>query len=169
MSKPNIYDMEFAKRVEFLINEYGGSVASLAKMLDVSPPTVARWAKGESDPTRTNLMKIAEITGVSIEWLTTGDIYEQVTPSTVQIETKALSVEEALQALKTALITEHRLTNQMEKGTILDKQEKELIDWFRQCNEDRKVMVLSSARGLAEKTQEEQKESSEPFTDRKIA
>lgn len=72
MSKPNIYDLGFAERVNALVQNYGGSIASFAQKLDVSPPTVARWIKGEADPSRTNLIKISEATGVSIQWLAIG-------------------------------------------------------------------------------------------------
>lgn len=51
----------------------------------------------------------------------------------------------------------------------LDNAEKRLIRWFRQCNKDRQAMLLSSAEVLADMTLNEQKESPEPFTDRKIA
>ena len=33
---------------------------------------MARWVKGEADPTRTNLVKIAEASGVSLDWLALG-------------------------------------------------------------------------------------------------
>ncbi|HII3690420.1 TPA: LexA family transcriptional regulator [Pasteurella multocida] len=72
MSKPNIYDLGFAKRMEVLVERYGGSIASLAQKLEVSPPTIARWIKGEADPTRSNLIKIAQTTNVSLEWLALG-------------------------------------------------------------------------------------------------
>lgn len=79
MSKPNIYDLEFAERMNTLMKKHGGSIASFAQKLEVTPPTVARWIKGEADPSRTNLIRIAETTGVSIKWLTVG----KKTPSKV--------------------------------------------------------------------------------------
>lgn len=72
MSKPNIYDLEFAKRLEKVIAESGKSVNAFAKMLEVTPPTVSRWIKGEADPTRTNLIKLSEALGVSLQWLAIG-------------------------------------------------------------------------------------------------
>ncbi|HDR1420569.1 TPA: helix-turn-helix transcriptional regulator [Pasteurella multocida] len=58
--------------MEVLVERYGGSIASLAQKLEVSPPTIARWIKGEADPTRSNLIKIAQTTNVSLEWLALG-------------------------------------------------------------------------------------------------
>lgn len=72
MSKPNIYDLEFSKRMESLIDTHGKSLASFAEKIGVTAPSVKRWVSGESDPTRSNLIKIAEATNVSVEWLVTG-------------------------------------------------------------------------------------------------
>lgn len=70
--------------MEELMKKHGGSIASFAQKLEVTPPTVARWIKGEADPSRTNLIKIAETTGVSLEWLATGKT-EQSSPLTERI------------------------------------------------------------------------------------
>ncbi|MDD0824345.1 S24 family peptidase [Mannheimia sp. AT1] len=72
MAKPNIYDQEFSKRMQSLISQYGGNVSAFAQKLEVSPPTVTRWIKGEADPSRTNLIKISEVLNVNLEWLATG-------------------------------------------------------------------------------------------------
>lgn len=84
MAKPNIYDLEFSKRMEDLIDRTGKSLNSFAAQLGVSPPTVARWIKGEADPTRSNLIKIAEATGVSLEWLALG--IETIKPQSEQTD-----------------------------------------------------------------------------------
>ncbi len=34
---------------------------------------MTRWLKGLADPTRTNLIKLAQATGVTVEWLATGE------------------------------------------------------------------------------------------------
>lgn len=72
MAKPNIYDQEFSKRMKMLISKHGGSISAFAQKLEVAPPTVTRWVKGEADPSRTNLIKISDVLGVSLEWLATG-------------------------------------------------------------------------------------------------
>ena len=72
MSKPNIYDMEFGRRMETLMESSKESINSFAQRIGVSPPTVARWIKGEADPTRTNLIKISQTMGVNLEWLALG-------------------------------------------------------------------------------------------------
>ncbi len=72
MSKPNIYDTGFSERMTEIIEKEGVSINSFAQKLGVSPPTISRWMKGEADPTRSNLIKLAEQTGINIEWLAIG-------------------------------------------------------------------------------------------------
>lgn len=72
MSKPNIYDLDFSTRMATIIKEKGISINSFAQKLGVSPPTISRWMKGEADPTRTNLIRLAETTGINLEWLAIG-------------------------------------------------------------------------------------------------
>lgn len=72
MSKPNIYDTGFSERMTKIIEKEGVSINSFAQKLGVSPPTISRWMKGEADPTRSNLIKLAEQTGINIEWLAIG-------------------------------------------------------------------------------------------------
>lgn len=49
---------------------------------------ITRWRKGEADPSRSNLVKIAEVTGISIEWLATGK--EQEEKTTAEKPTRSL-------------------------------------------------------------------------------
>ena len=72
MSKPNIYDTGFSERMTEIVEKEGVSINSFAQKLGVSPPTISRWMKGEADPTRSNLIKLAEQTGINIEWLAIG-------------------------------------------------------------------------------------------------
>lgn len=51
----------------------------------------------------------------------------------------------------------------------LNKDEWQLVCAFRRCNDDRRVGLLATAEALAVQTEKEQKESSEPLTDSKIA
>ena len=55
-----------------IVEKEGVSINSFAQKLGVSPPTISRWMKGEADPTRSNLIKLAEQTGINIEWLAIG-------------------------------------------------------------------------------------------------
>lgn len=153
------------------MEKHGGSVASFAKKIDVSPPTITRWMKCESDPTRTNLIKISESLGVNLEWLATGNAVEV-----------SVNEHKALPRSEMDTRTIHNKINELLK-TIKDfdeiyirgntpqytKEEQELIEHFRLCNIDRKTVILSSAKALAAQTKQEQKESEEPLKDHQVA
>lgn len=121
MAKPNIYDREFSKRMQNLISQHGGNVSVFAQKLEVSPPTVTRWIKGEADPSRTNLIKISEALDVSLEWLATGNgrekrefnIIKETQPNynTSKIQTKdgevvvnKAKLQEAIETLEEVLV-----------------------------------------------------------------
>ena len=70
MSKDNSYDKEFAKRIENVISKAGGP-SEFAKKTGFSLPSLYRWQSG-ADPSRSNLIKIAETTGTDLLWLATG-------------------------------------------------------------------------------------------------
>lgn len=74
MSKPNIYDYEFSKRMDLIAEKkFNGNYSEFARAIGVSQPSLTRWIKGEADTSRTNLIKIAEAANVSVEWLITGN------------------------------------------------------------------------------------------------
>ncbi len=62
----------FAERIKVLINE-AGSIRSLAKLCGASESIIRKWAKGESDPSRLHLVGLSISTGVSLQWLATGE------------------------------------------------------------------------------------------------
>lgn len=73
MSKPNIYDKEFSERMMKIAKlKFNDNLSLFARAVGVVQPSLARWVKGEADPTRTNLVKIAEASGVSLDWLALG-------------------------------------------------------------------------------------------------
>lgn len=49
-----------------------GSNSSLARLCNVSPSVIGKWASGESEPTTSNLVAVARAGGVTVEWLATG-------------------------------------------------------------------------------------------------
>lgn len=63
---------EFKDRVELVVKAHG-SANSFAKAMGVSEGVVRKWIKGESDPSRSNLIAIAKIGGVNLLWLATGE------------------------------------------------------------------------------------------------
>ncbi|MBE2896768.1 LexA family transcriptional regulator [Pasteurellaceae bacterium HPA106] len=78
MGKPNIYDNLFAERMSKIVQErFNGNYSEFARAVGVSQPSLKRWAEGEADPTRTNLIKISEVANVSIDWLATGKSQQQ--------------------------------------------------------------------------------------------
>lgn len=68
--------VDFAARVELAVVHAGGP-SEVIRRMHIAPPTLARWRTGNADPSRTNLVKLAEATGVDLAWLATGqgDMY----------------------------------------------------------------------------------------------
>lgn len=62
----------FAQRVILLIKE-AGSASELARKCGVSESVVRKWAGGRSDPSRLNLLSLAEGTQSEFKWLVTGE------------------------------------------------------------------------------------------------
>jgi phage repressor protein C with HTH and peptisase S24 domain len=67
---------QFPDRVLYIINQHK-SVSNLARLIESSESVVRKWRDGKSDPSRENLLSLANVSGVSIEWLVagTGPIY----------------------------------------------------------------------------------------------
>lgn len=63
--------VDFADRVEAAVAHAGGP-SEVARKMDVALPTLTRWRSGRADPSRTNLVKLANATGVGLVWLATG-------------------------------------------------------------------------------------------------
>jgi phage repressor protein C with HTH and peptisase S24 domain len=62
---------DFAARVELAVAQAGGP-SEVARKMHVTLPTLTRWRTGNADPSRTNLVKLADATGVDLAWLATG-------------------------------------------------------------------------------------------------
>ncbi|MEW9900508.1 helix-turn-helix transcriptional regulator [Chitinivorax sp. PXF-14] len=71
MSERNLYG-GFPERVAKAIDLIGGP-AEVMRKTGVTLTTLARWKKGEADPSRMNLIKMAEAAEVNIAWLATGE------------------------------------------------------------------------------------------------
>ncbi|MCB9979265.1 MAG: helix-turn-helix transcriptional regulator [Rhodospirillales bacterium] len=61
---------DFAQRVRKLVDEAGGQTA-LARKTGMSPGAIQRYLRG-GDPTRAVLIRMAQVCGVSLEWLVYG-------------------------------------------------------------------------------------------------
>ena len=67
-----------ADRIKQVRHTAGLTQAELAEALGVSQPTVNRWETGETEPARTTLEQLAEVTGTTPEWLAFGRPAEQI-------------------------------------------------------------------------------------------
>ena len=61
--------MEFSERLKTLRKEAGLTQVDVAEKLGISQPAYASWERGVKKPTQENLVKIAQILDVSIDYL----------------------------------------------------------------------------------------------------
>ena len=99
--------MEFDKTVFSLRTEKGLKQEQLAEMLGVSAAAVSKWERGNAYPDITLLPKIAEIFGVSVDYLMGYDVTCHKTISEIVSEAnrlrRELKSDEAEQLIKQTL------------------------------------------------------------------
>lgn len=61
--------MEFAERLKILRKQVKLTQAQIAEKLDISQQAYASWERGAKKPTQENLVKIAQILNVSVDYL----------------------------------------------------------------------------------------------------
>ena len=61
--------MEFSERLKTLRKEAGFTQVDVAEKLGISQPAYASWERGVKKPTQENLVKIAQVLNVSIDYL----------------------------------------------------------------------------------------------------
>lgn len=61
----------FTDRMNVAIRK-GGGVTNMAHRTGLSESVLRKWRSGASDPKRSDLVKVADAAGVSVEWLATG-------------------------------------------------------------------------------------------------
>ncbi|MCT8549792.1 helix-turn-helix transcriptional regulator [Glaesserella parasuis] len=93
MSKPNIYDEKFSERMKMIAEKcFKSNYSEFSRAVGVAQASLARWVKGEADPSRSNLVKIAEVSNVNLLWLATGqgqrDDTSEETPASNTIQEK---------------------------------------------------------------------------------
>jgi phage repressor protein C with HTH and peptisase S24 domain len=64
--------MAFKDRLKLITGDFD-SLRSLASKLNVSESAVRKWLKGETEPALGNLVTLANLGGVNVEWLATGE------------------------------------------------------------------------------------------------
>ncbi|MCK3654879.1 transcriptional regulator [Pasteurellaceae bacterium Macca] len=62
----------FPERIELAIAKSNGP-SEFSRKMGVTLSTITRWRKGDAEPSRPNLIKIAEVSGVDLKWLATGE------------------------------------------------------------------------------------------------
>ena len=60
------------ERIKQARGERGWSQAELARRMSVTQPSVAEWESGRNAPNMKNLMRLAKLLDVGLEWLSTG-------------------------------------------------------------------------------------------------
>lgn len=61
--------MEFSERLKDLRKQAGLTQVDVAEKLGISQPAYASWERGVKKPTQENLVKIAQILSVSVDYL----------------------------------------------------------------------------------------------------
>lgn len=61
--------MEFSERLKDLRKQAGLTQVDVAERLGISQPAYASWERGVKKPTQDNLVKIAQILSVSVDYL----------------------------------------------------------------------------------------------------
>jgi len=61
--------MEFSERLKTLRKEAGFTQVDVAEKLGISQPAYASWERGVKKPTQDNLVKIAQVLNVSVDYL----------------------------------------------------------------------------------------------------
>lgn len=61
--------MEFSERLKGLRKQVGLTQVDVAEKLGISQPAYASWERGVKKPTQDNLVKIAQILNVSVDYL----------------------------------------------------------------------------------------------------
>lgn len=61
--------MEFSERLKKLRKDAGLTQVDVAEKLGISQPAYASWERGRKKPTQDNLVKIAQVLNVSVDYL----------------------------------------------------------------------------------------------------
>ena len=72
IARPAVPEFKLHHRMSLALEQLGWSVQDVASFLAVERNTVSRWINGHRKPARVVLMVWADMTGVPLEWLETG-------------------------------------------------------------------------------------------------
>jgi transcriptional regulator with XRE-family HTH domain len=135
--------MKPGERLVQVAKEKGITQKELAKKLNVSASTVSDWANGKTDPKGPNLIKAAEIIGVSVDFLAGGQ----------DVITGNVHTNNGIIGHAHAPVT---IVNGSKK--ILTANEIELLHIFSELNAIEQAKVLIFANELKEKTEKTKKD-----------
>ena len=66
-----LINMAFRERLEVIVKE--SSLRTIARETGISESAIRKWLKGDTEPALGNLVALAQMGGVNVEWLATGD------------------------------------------------------------------------------------------------
>lgn len=72
------YEAHFAKTLRKLMEENGTKQKQLAEFVGIRPQSLALYCSGETTPNGEKLLKIAEYYGVTVDYLLTGTVIENI-------------------------------------------------------------------------------------------
>lgn len=74
--------MSIGKRLKILRQNYGLSIADASNLLNIGFSTILRWEAEECLPNSENTQMLANLYGVSADWILTGDTVSSEFPKT---------------------------------------------------------------------------------------
>ncbi|MBS0214733.1 MAG: helix-turn-helix transcriptional regulator [Proteobacteria bacterium] len=111
--------MDLATRIRAARRQSGMSQKTMAVQLGVSRGAIANWeSSGHAQPSRTNLGKVAAITGVKIEWLARG--HGSMIPCPFPDDTTDNGPLIARDAVEARLLNVFRLSSENDKSLIME-------------------------------------------------
>ncbi len=69
---------QIGKRIDDLVKKSPLNNREISELVGVSKVTVGKWRKGETEPTATNVVRLAEVLNSSVEFITQGDLPKEV-------------------------------------------------------------------------------------------
>lgn len=77
-SSIELYNSHFAETLRYLMGKHGTTQKELAEAVNVRPQTLSLYTTGETQPNGDKLLKIAEFYGVTVDYLLTGTVIENI-------------------------------------------------------------------------------------------
>lgn len=74
----NRYNSHFAETLRGLMESHGTTQKELAAFMNIRPQSLSLYCTGETQPNGDKLLKIAEFYGVTVDYLLTGTIIEDI-------------------------------------------------------------------------------------------